>query len=147
MKVPENEQEKIEHKANKQGQSQEQGAQETLVEQGHKNEQQRKTYDIDICAFPEDDEILMKTDEVERYNEEEKGLLMRVMRVVKEIRYDPERIPPNLRYIDWKKVKAATVKINKTVSLIKTETITETNSVLHAAGNIALKWQVTKLRR
>ena len=60
IEVPQNEQEKIEHKENKQGQSQEQWAQETLVEQGHKNEQQRKTYDIDICSFPEDDEILVK---------------------------------------------------------------------------------------
>ena len=58
------------------------------------------------------------------------------MKVVKEIRYDPERNPPNLRYFDRKKVTAATVKINKIVSLIKTETITETNSVLRAAGNI-----------
>ena len=58
------------------------------------------------------------------------------MKVVKEIRYDPERYPPNLRYFDRKKVTAATVKINKIVSLIKTETITETNSVLRAAGNI-----------
>ena len=58
------------------------------------------------------------------------------MRVVKEIRHDPERIPSNLRYIDRKKVGAATVKINKIVSLIKTETITETNSVLRAVGSI-----------
>ena len=84
---------------------------------------------------------------MERYYEEEKGLLMRVMRVVKEIRYDPEIIPPNLRYIDWKKFKAATGKINKIVSLIKTEAIAETNSVLRGAGNIVLKWCVTKLRR
>ena len=55
---------------------------------------------------------------------------------MKEIRYDPEIIPPNLRYIDRKKFRVATVKINKIVSVIKTETITETNSVLRAAGNI-----------
>ena len=47
------------------------------------------------------------------------------MRVVKKIRFDPERIPPNLRYIDSKKVRAATVKINEIVYLIKTETVTE----------------------
>ena len=41
------------------------------------------------------------------------------MRVVKEIRYDPERIPSNLRYIDRKKVRTTTVKIKKIVSLIK----------------------------
>ena len=38
--------------------------------------------------------------------------------------------------MDRKKVRAATVKINKILSLIKTETITETNSLLRAAGNI-----------
>ena len=102
-----------------------------MVEQGDENEQQQKSYHV--CSFLEDDEILVKKAEMERYNEEEKELLMRV---AKDIRYDPERIPPNLRYIDRKKVRAATVKINKFVSLIKTEAITETNSVLRAAGNI-----------
>ena len=71
----------------------------------------------------------------ERHNEKEKELLMRV---VKEIRYDPERIPPNLRYFDRNKVRAATVKINKIVSLTKTETITEKNSVLRYVGNIVV---------
>ena len=47
-----------------------------------------------------------------------------------------ERVLPNLRYIDRKKVRAAIVKINKIVSLIKTKIITEANSVLRAAGNI-----------
>ena len=102
-----------------------------MVEQGDENEQQQKSYHV--CSFLEDDEILVKKAEMERYNEEEKELLMRV---AKEIRYDPERIPPNLRYIDRKKVRAATVNINKIVSLIKTETITETNSVLRAADNV-----------
>ena len=69
------------------------------------------------------------------------------MRVVKEIRFDPERIPPNLRYIDRKKVKAATVKINEIVYLIKTETITEKNSVLRAAENIVAEMVGTKPRR
>ena len=55
---------------------------------------------------------------------------------MKEIRYGPGRIPPNLRYIDRKKVRAATVKITKIESLIKSEKITETDSVLRAAGNI-----------
>ena len=66
------------------------------------------------------------------------------MRVVKEIRYDPERTPPNLRYFDRKKVTATTLKINRIVSLIKTETITETNSVLLAAGNIVTEMVVYK---
>ena len=122
---------RVNRKSDRQGQLEERGAQEILVEQGHDNEQQQKTYHV--YSFPEDDEILVKKTEMERYNEEEKELLMRV---AKEIRYDPERIPPNLRYIDRKKVRAATVNINKIVSLIKTETITETNSVLHAAGNV-----------
>ena len=65
--------------------------------------------------------------------EGEKELLIRV---VKEIWYGPERIPPSLRYIDRKKVRVPTAKINKIVSLIKTETIIETKSVLRAAGNI-----------
>ena len=130
VEVQENFQEIIEHNKNKHGQAEERGAQEILVEQGQENEQQQKTYHV--CSFPKDDEILVKKAEVERYNEEEKELLMRV---AKEIRYDPERIPPNLRYIDRKKVREATVKINKIVSLIKTETITETNSVLRATGN------------
>ena len=87
-----------------------------------------------ICSFPEDDKILVKKAEIERYSKVEQELLIRV---VKEIRYDPERIPSNLRCIDRKKVKATTVKINKIISLIKTETVTETNSILCAAGNIA----------
>ena len=58
------------------------------------------------------------------------------MRVAKEIRYDPERIPPNLRYINRKKVREAIVKINKIISLIKTETVTETVSALRAAGSV-----------
>ena len=57
------------------------------------------------------------------------------MRVVKEIRLDLERILPNLRYIDREKVRSATMKINKIVFLLKTETITEVSSVLRAAGN------------
>ena len=102
-----------------------------MVEQGHDNEQQQKTYHV--YSFPEDDEILVNKTEMERYNEEEKELLMRV---AKEIRCDPERSSPNLRYIDRKKVRAATMMINKIVSLIKTETTTETNSALRAAYNI-----------
>ena len=42
---------------------------------------------------------------------EEKELLMRVVR---EIRSDPERILSNPRYIDKKKVITATLKISKT---------------------------------
>ena len=109
----------------------EQQTREILVKQRYENEQQQKTYHISL--FSEDDETLLKKIKVNSYNEEEKELLMRV---VKDIRYDPERITSSLRYIDREKVRTATVEINKIVSLIKTETITETNSVLRAAGNI-----------
>ena len=44
-----------------------------------------------------------------------------------------------LRYIDRKKVTTAAMKINKIVSLIKSETVTETNSALHTAGNNVAK--------
>ena len=108
VEVQENVQEIIEHNENKQGQPEEQGAQGILVEQGHENEQQQKTYHV--CSFPEDDEILVRKAEMERYSEEEKELLMRV---AKEIRYDPKIIPPNLKYTDRKKVIEATLKINK----------------------------------
>ena len=98
--------------------------QKILIEQRYGIEQQQKIYHI--CLFSEDDEILVKKAEMETYNEEETELLMRV---VKEIRYAAGRIPPNLKYIDRKKVKAATVKIIKIEYLIKTERIAETNSV------------------
>ena len=139
VEVQENGQEIIEHNKNKQGQSEELWVQGILVEEGHENEQQQKIYHV--CSFPEDDEILVKKAEIERYNEEEKELLMRV---AKEFRYDSERIPPNLRYIDRRKVRAATVKINKIVFLVKTETDTETSSVLRAAGNIVAEIVVYK---
>ena len=63
VEVEENDQEIIRHNENKQGESEEQGAQEILVEQGHENEQQQKTYHI--CSFPEDDEILVTKSEME----------------------------------------------------------------------------------
>ena len=131
VEVQENDHEIIELNENKQSQLEEERTREILVEQRYENEQQQKTYHISL--FSEDDEILLKKIKVNSYNEEEKGLLMRV---VKDIRYDPERITSSLRYIDREKVRTATVEINKIVSLIKTETITETNSVLRAAGNI-----------
>ena len=53
-----------------------------------------------------------------------------------EIRQNAEKIPPNLRYNDRKKVKAATMKVNKVIALIRTESITEINIVLRAAGNV-----------
>ena len=98
-----------------------------MVEQGHESQQQQETYHISL--FPEDDEILVKKAEMESCKE-------LLMRVVKKIRSDPERIPSNLRHTDRKKIRAATVKVNKIVSLIKTKAITKTNSVLRADGNI-----------
>ena len=76
----ENDQEVIEHNENKQSQSKEQGAQEVLVEQGHENELQQKTYRI--SSFPEDDELLVKKAEMKSYNEEDKELLMRVIKEI-----------------------------------------------------------------
>ena len=111
LDVQENDQEMTEHNDDKpigMSQSEEQGVKEVMAEQGNEKSKQQKTYHI--SSFPEDDEILVKKGKMEHYNEEEKKLLMRV---VKEIRYDPERIQPNLRYIDRKKVSAATMKINE----------------------------------
>ena len=85
MEIQENNQEIIEHNENKQSQLGEQEKQEVLVEQGHENEQQQKTYHI--SSFLEDDEIVVKKAEMESYNEEDKE---RLMRVVKEIRCSGE---------------------------------------------------------
>ena len=71
---------------------------------------------------------------MESYNEEEKELLMWA---AKEIRYDTGRIKPNLKYTDRRKVGTATTRRNKIASITKAETITETNSVLGAAGSVA----------
>ena len=99
VEVQENDQEKIEHNENNQSQSEEQGTQEVLVEQGQENKKQQKTYYV--SSFLEDEEMLVKKAEMESYYEDEKELLIKV---VKEIRYGPERIQPNLKYINRKKV-------------------------------------------
>ena len=83
--------------------------------------------------FPEADKIVVGRAEIERYDEEEKELLRKVLN---EIRPNPEKIPPNLRYNDRKKVKSATMKVNKVIALIRTESITETDIVLRAAGTV-----------
>ena len=85
-------------------------------------------------VFPEDDEIVVARAEIERYDEEEKELLRKVLN---EIRQNPEKIPPNLRYNDRKKVKAAAMKVKKVIALIRTESITESNIALRAASNVA----------
>ena len=84
-------------------------------------------------VFAEDEEIVVGRAEIERYDEEEKELLRKVLN---EIRQNPEKIPPNLRYNDRKKVRAATMKVNKVIALIRTESITERNIVLRAVGNV-----------
>ena len=81
--------------------------------------------------FPEEDEIVVGRAEIERYDEEEKELLRKVLN---EIRQNPEKIPSD--HNDRKKVKAATMKFNKVIALMRTESITETNIVLRAAGNV-----------
>ena len=80
---------------------------------------------------------------MESCNEEEKELLMRV---VKHIRCDPEKFWTNLQYND-RKVTAAPVKISKIVSHIRTETITETNSALCVADNIVTEMVGTTRNR
>ena len=92
-------------------------------------------------VFPEEDEIVVGRAEIERYDEEEKELLRKVLN---EIRQNSETIPPNLRYNERKKVKAATMKVNKVIAIIRTESITETNIVLRAAGNIVAEMVRTK---
>ena len=83
--------------------------------------------------FPEDDEIVVGRAEIESYDEEKKELLRKVLN---EIRQNSEKILPNLKYNDRKKVKVATMKVNKVIALIRTESITETNVVLRAACNV-----------
>ena len=76
-----------------------------------------------------------------------RGRGKRVLRkVLNEIRQNPEKVPPNLRYNDSKKVKAATMKVNKVIALIRTESITETNIVLRAAGNVVAEMVGHKTR-
>ena len=60
-------------------------------------------------VFPENDEIVVGRAEIERYDEEEKELLRKVLN---EIRQNPEKISPNLRYNEGKKIKTATMKVN-----------------------------------
>ena len=55
--------------------------------------------------------------------------------MINNIRNNPDKNPPNLRYIERKKVKVATNKINKVISIITTENITETNTLIKAAAN------------
>lgn len=80
-------------------------------------------------VFPEDDDSVVRR----ACDEEEKELIRKVLN---EIRKKTDKIPPNLRYNDRRKVKAATMKVNKVIALIRTESITETNIVLRAAGNV-----------
>ena len=85
-------QEIIQHNGNKQRQSEEQALQEIMVEQERKSAQQHETYHV--ISFKKNDKILMRNGEIEIPNQEEKKLLMRVM---KKIRFDPDNISPNLR--------------------------------------------------
>ena len=94
-------------------------------------------------VFPEDDEIVIGRADIKRYDEEEKELLRKVLN---EIRQNPEKILPNLRYNDRKKVKATTMKVNNVIALIRTESITETNIVLRAAGNVVAEMVGHKTR-
>ena len=86
-----------------------------MIEQGHKSEQQQEINRI--SSFPEDDKILARKAEMESCNEENKELLERD-------RWKTSAVSQR-GYNDWKKVRAATMKINMTVSSIKTEAITK----------------------
>ena len=94
-------------------------------------------------VFLEEGEIVVERAEIERYDEEEKELFRKILN---DIRQNPEKIPPNLRYNDRKKVKAATMKVNKVIALIRTESIAETNIVLRVAGNVAAEMVGHKTR-
>ena len=75
---------------------------------------------------------------------EEKELLMRVVR---EIRSDPERIPSNPRYIDKKKVITANLKISKTDPLSKLKQLQKQNQYFVLLAILLLRWWVTKIKR
>ena len=66
-------------------------------------------------VFPEGDKIVVGRTEIERYDEEEKELLRKVLN---EIRQNPKKIPPNLRCNGRENVKAATIKVSKVIALI-----------------------------
>ena len=89
--------------------------------------QQVETFDL-----LENSESILRKAETKGFNEEEKDILQKVLEC---IRNCPDKIPPNLRYFDRKKVKIAVGKINKVISIISTETISETNLVIRAAAN------------
>ena len=80
----------------------------------------------------QDDESLLRRAQFEGFNDNEKELLKDVLN---NITNNPDKIPPNLRYIERKKVKEATNRINKVISIITTENITETNTLIRAAAN------------
>ena len=84
--------------------------------------------------FPEDEERVLPRAEIDGFDEEDKEVLKKMLH---EIRNSPKKIPPNLRYMERKKVKAATSRVNKIVPLVVTGTITKTNTALKAAGNVA----------
>ena len=92
-------------------------------------------------VFPEDDEIVVGRAEIERYDEEGKELLRKVLN---EIRQNPEKIPPNLKYNGRKKVKAATMKVNKVIALFRTESITEQTWCYGQPVMLLLRWWGTK---
>ena len=69
----------------------------------------------------------------EGYGKEDKEVLKKMLYA---IRNSPHKIPPNLRYMDRKKVKLTTSRVNKIIPLMITETFTETNMLIRVAGNV-----------
>ena len=51
-------------------------------------------------------------------------------KMLNKVRDFSHKIPPNLSYVDRKKVKAAVMSVNKIIPLFVTGTITGTNGVL-----------------
>ena len=108
-------------------------------EQEHENEdeEQAEQYDAEMqetythISFL-DEERLLNRAQIAGFEDEEKELLKDV---INNIRNNPDKNPPNLRYIERKKVKVATNKISKVISIIRTENITETNTLIKAAAN------------
>ena len=108
-------------------------------EQEHENEdeEQAEQYDAEMqetythISFL-DEESLLNRAQIAGFEDEEKELLKDV---INNIRNNPDKNSPNLRYIERKKVKVATNKINKVISINRTENITETNTLIKAAAN------------
>ena len=71
--------------------------------------------------------------ELNEFDDEQKEIVAEMFGYIRE---NPHKIPPNLRYMDRKKVKSETEKVNSVLCVFETENITETNIVIKAAANV-----------